>query len=654
MKKTMRLIFSSLTTIVLTACILLSGYTDMESVKAAGTTYSGSNINAQNYTQWSATVKSYLTATADGYMRVQSASSVSGYLVEYYDASYKLTKTVIVNKELPIFGAFYETEDNYYILSGQSNPNESDDVEVYRVTKYDKQWNRIAYCGLLGANTRVPFDAGSARMAHSGDQLVILTCHTMYKSEDGYNHQANVTIQVNMSNMTVTDSHIAVSYIGTGYVSHSFNQFVGVDDNHIVSVNHGDAYPRSIVLVKYAADISSGRFTSGRCSDYNLLEFEGAVGNNYTGASIGGFAISDSSYIVAGNQDINADNRSSGRNIFILSQDKTTNETTKKNITNYATGDGAYTPHLVTLAANRYLLLWNKKGVTYYTELDGTGTPKGSIYSLKGELSDCVPLVANGKVIWYTWENESVTFYEISTSDLSKTNIVPNPNSSKQEVSSEEQSGSKDNDTSNGSGSSNNSKLLNKGTTVKDSQTGVSYKVTKSDAKNGTVEYIGKGKTAKGSITIPTAVNINGITYKVTSIAKDAFKGNKSITNVKIGKNVSTIGKNAFYGCTKLKTVTMGSSVTKIDDKAFYNCTALKKITIPSKVNKIGKSAFEKCKNLKTITIKTTKLSKSKVGSKAFKGIATKATIKVPSKKLSSYKKMLRARGVGKKAKIKK
>ncbi|MBD5106183.1 MAG: leucine-rich repeat protein, partial [Lachnospiraceae bacterium] len=77
-------------------------------------------------------------------------------------------------------------------------------------------------------------------------------------------------------------------------------------------------------------------------------------------------------------------------------------------------------------------------------------------------------------------------------------------------------------------------------------------------------------------------------------------------------------------------------------------------ITIPSKVNKIGSKAFYGCKKLKKITIKTTKLTKKKVGSQAFKGIAAKATIKVPKKKLSAYKKMLRARGVGAKAKIKK
>ena len=35
---------------------------------------------------------------------------------------------------------------------------------------------------MYGANTTVPFDAGSARMTHSGDHLLVRTCHEMYKS----------------------------------------------------------------------------------------------------------------------------------------------------------------------------------------------------------------------------------------------------------------------------------------------------------------------------------------------------------------------------------------------------------------------------------------------------------------------------------------
>lgn len=193
-----------------------------------------------------------------------------------------------------------------------------------------------------------------------------------------------------------------------------------------------------------------------------------------------------------------------------------------------------------------------------------------------------------------------------------------------------------------------------KGKSITEQNTGATYKVTKSAAKNGTVEYTKPKSNTKGTVTIPATITVDGITYKVTAVAANAFKNNTKITKVIIGSNVTTIGKNAFSGCSKLKTVTVGKNVTAISDKAFYKCTALTKITIPSKVNKIGKSAFYGCKKLKTITIKTTKLTKKNVGSKAFKGIYSKATIKVPKSKLKTYKTMLKSRGVGTKAKIKK
>lgn len=168
-----------------------------------------------------------------------------------------------------------------------------------------------------------------------------------------------------------------------------------------------------------------------------------------------------------------------------------------------------------------------------------------------------------------------------------------------------------------------------------------------------TIEYR-QAPESGTTVKIPDNITIDGTTYTVTSVAKNAFKNNKKIKSVIIGSNVKTIGDNAFAGCSNLLSVTIGNNVTTIKPKAFYKCTKLKSVTIPSKVSRIGKQAFYGCKKLRSITIKTTKLKNSNVGSKAFKGIYKKATVKVPKKKLSAYKKMLKSKGVGSKAKIKK
>lgn len=195
-------------------------------------------------------------------------------------------------------------------------------------------------------------------------------------------------------------------------------------------------------------------------------------------------------------------------------------------------------------------------------------------------------------------------------------------------------------------------KAPKKGTILTDSKTKAKYKVTKAGKKGGTVEYYRSTNKNAKTITMKATVKINGITYKVTSVAAKAFKNNTKITKVTIGSNVTTIGKEAFRGCKKLKTVTIGKNVTTIKEKAFYKCTAITKITLPSKVKNIGKQVFYGCKKLKSITIKTTKLTKKTVGSKAFTGTHKNVKVKVPAKKYKAYKTLLKSKGISSKAKI--
>lgn len=422
-------------------CLLLCCSIHVQAAKNTQcTVYSGSNVDKQsyNYSRWSDPVYSYLEVQNNGgVMRFQANVSSDGYLVEYYDEKYDLISTKLVEKELPSFGAFYASEDNYYLLTGKTNYDESNSVEVYRITKYDKNWNRISSCGLYGANTSSPFEAGSARIAEAGRYLLIHTCHEMYKSSDGYNHQANVTIQVDTQTMQVTDSHTTVSNTGTGYVSHSFNQFVKVENNKLITVDHGDAYPRAIALIKYGKDVSGGTFRS-TCTCSELLSIPGGIGENTTGVTVGGFEISSSSYLVAGTQDLIQTSPSAGCNIYMFTQNKTTGTVATKKITNYTQettrGEGATTPQLVSLGNDQYLLLWSKKGVTYYVKLEGDGNPVGKQYSLEGNLSDCVPVVNGDKVVWYTWDDGNICFYEIDKNDLSKNNTIEIANGHQYEI----------------------------------------------------------------------------------------------------------------------------------------------------------------------------------------------------------------------------
>ena len=90
---------------------------------------------------------------------------------------------------------------------------------------------------------------------------------------------------------------------------------------------------------------------------------------------------------------------------------------------------------------------------------------------------------------------------------------------------------------------------------------GVRYKVT---GKN-TVSVVGITNKKKANLNIKNSIKIGGKKYKITAIGANAFKNNKKLKQVIIGKNVAKIGKNAFYKCEKLEKITIKS--TKLKNK---------------------------------------------------------------------------------------
>lgn len=154
---------------------------------------------------------------------------------------------------------------------------------------------------------------------------------------------------------------------------------------------------------------------------------------------------------------------------------------------------------------------------------------------------------------------------------------------------------------------------------------------------------------------------VKGFT-KVTSIGTKAFYNCKKLTAIgsKSGTitlaKVKTIGNNAFQNCKAVKKVNLTSTaLTKIGASAFQGCTAMTSFTSKSaKLSSIGKQAFYGDSKLASVSLKATGLTKAKVGSNAFKKIKSTCTFKVPSKKVSAYQTILKARGAGSKIKVKK
>ena len=415
------------------AALIFTGGTSV-TAKAAVNTKSDIEIATRlhNYSRSASPIGSYLVDIGNGnMMRVQFDYDSSNIYVEYYDSQYNVTGVRQLAPELPIYGGFYSGSDAYYIVTGQKNEEESDTVECYRITKYDKNWNRIGSAGLYDCNTFLPFRAGCVRMTEADGYLFVRTSHQMYLSSDGLRHQANVTIQFDENKLVITDSYTDVMNSKYGYVSHSFNQFIKTEGNHLVAVDHGDAYPRSIVLTEYQTDFTNGQFISNMnywknpCKSTDLFEFTGEIGDNATGASVGGFEVTDSAYLVAANsinQEDTSDDRSRHdyRNVCIVGKSKRDGHTFVNWLTNLEGDLSATTPYLVKINDNKYLVMWSYQkrsvGAIDYTYIDADGSQISSVYTMNGMLSDCEPVYINDTVVWYTSDSDgNVTFYGVDS-----------------------------------------------------------------------------------------------------------------------------------------------------------------------------------------------------------------------------------------------
>ena len=143
-------------------------------------------------------------------------------------------------------------------------------------------------------------------------------------------------------------------------------------------------------------------------------------------------------------------------------------------------------------------------------------------------------------------------------------------------------------------------KRLKKGETF--TTGGFKYKVKTPETKagEGKVALLGYAKSSKAkSLKVKDLVMASETkeSYKVTEIAANAFKGNKNLRTVTLGKNIVTLGKNAFSKCKALKKLIIGKNVTTIGNKTFYGCSKLSRITIKStKLKKVGNKAIAKIK----------------------------------------------------------
>ncbi len=524
------------------------------------------NLSDHNYTPWSSVIKSYLHETSDGTLeRVEWCSN--HVAVERFAADDgAILSSQKITPPLPLFGgAFFGAEYNFLVF-GQKNENDDPNVEVIRIQKYTKDWTLLGSAPIYGANTNEPFWAGSLRMEEYGGKLFVHTCHSMFATEDGVHHQANMVLLCDEASMQIVQSFSGISMIQyTGYVSHSFNQFVRSDGTYLFRVDHGDARPRAITLVR---SLCEGSITD---VSYCLpLELAGENGQNYTDATVGGLELTDNACLIAGTYKRPGTEKAANNlpqyNIFVTVTGKDLGSTSINWITQYQPDEKITpgTPYLVKLGSDRFLLMWEERLSetseyrTRMTLLDASGTAISPAYTTPYRLSDCEPcLCSDGMVRWYVTANSTPQFYSVDPRHLS-------------DITAENEDGFDwDYDET--------TRVL----------------TVRSMPVFPPKEYPWSELGSVRSLVIEEGVS---------SIPADAFRSMR-FSDVQLPDSLRAIGASAFWNCSELKTLTIPPDVSIIGNNAFEYCRKLETVELPPALTVLPQSLFSNCSALKEITI---------------------------------------------------
>ena len=120
-----------------------------------------------------------------------------------------------------------------------------------------------------------------------------------------------------------------------------------------------------------------------------------------------------------------------------------------------------------------------------------------------------------------------------------------------------------------------------------------------------------RSKCTLETVTIPATIEVDGVTYKVTKIAENAFGQvngdvNAYLKHLVIGANVSVVEQHAFRRVTTLQTVkiqnTEAASPITFYNAQFMDCSSLKSVEAKdAKIAQYGDYCFWNCSNLETV-----------------------------------------------------
>lgn len=387
--------------------------------KVNGKSIVTNNIHDNDYTGRKRVANCYVVDNGNAtFSRVENMGDI--VLIETYNSGLTLLGQQFIGMELPVFGGFWGGSVYNYVIFGQDNPYHDDGLEVLRLVRFDKKWNRLGSVSVYGGNTTYPFYGCNTDFSEYGDTVYVRMGHMTYSGQ-----QAVMTMAARNSDNSLIQLQCDVTGLSYGAYENSAATFIDASDGVVSTVDHSLGSPHAIEFGKYSAP-AGGDFISW-CYTADALSLRGSYGAETPGTSIGGYEVSAQYRLVFGVTDP-YDGSSPNRNIFIATVPKDSYYTDEVRIayaTGYAYGDmeSAMTPYVVKLNRDQFVVIWeNRNGyaeseTVNWVFVNGSGQLTSQTYSMTGCLSDCQPILFNGKIVWYTTNAAKCTVYSFSAAN---------------------------------------------------------------------------------------------------------------------------------------------------------------------------------------------------------------------------------------------
>lgn len=334
--------------------------------------------------------------------------------VDYYNSNFEHVSNKVIKGELDKFSGFFEDSSYYYLVFSTRKKSPDGKDEVARVVKYTKKWKRLKSCSIKNLNAcKMPYFS-SLDMVSVDGKLYIKSSRLMRNG-----HQANISIIIRISDMKMLEGYDDICQNKYGYTSHSFNQIIAMDGKDIITADHGDAYPRGILVTD-----------SGLDKKKVVFDCTGKIGQNVTGLALGGLAVSGSHYIVVGSsveqKTVPGESQTeyinrclySPSDVFITTWSKKSDKVKTTYYTSYKDSDETHAPYIVEINRNRYIVMWEHEDKVYYFEIDATGKKVGGINSIGGNITT-PPFLYKEKIVWSSQdEGNEIKLYSLPISTM--------------------------------------------------------------------------------------------------------------------------------------------------------------------------------------------------------------------------------------------